>query len=140
MLAVSIETLMGWIIGIVFLVAGIYLGPRVWRGETELDGSDPPAAWPLSEVVWRGVVRSAAAWWPLWALFFFAGALASDAPSGSTRQTVGMLTGLVALLLAFAIHIPVLLFNRPRWIVPPRLRDEPGALAEWRARRRGQRA
>jgi hypothetical protein len=51
--------------GVAFLVAGIFLSPRHWRGETALDGSNPPASWPLSDTVWRGVVRSAAVWWPL---------------------------------------------------------------------------
>jgi hypothetical protein len=68
---------------------------------------------------------------------FFGGAIAYDAREGSTRETIGWITALAAMTLGFAVHIPVLLYNRPRWLVPPHLRDEPGALAERRARRRG---
>jgi len=34
--------------------------------------------------------------------------------------------------LLFLVAIMVLLFNRPKFVVPPHLRDQPGALREWR--------
>ena len=39
------------------------------------------------------------------------------------------------LLLGVLVHGSIVLFNRPQALVPPHLRDEPGALAERRARR-----
>ena len=43
---------------------------------------------------------------------------------------------LSGLLLGALVHGSIVLFNRPQALVPPHLRDEPGALAERRQRRR----
>jgi hypothetical protein len=134
---VTFDTILAALCGAGFVAAGACLTPRHWRGETDLDGSRHPAWWPLGATVWRGVVRSAAVWWPLTGLMFLGSALAYGARPGSTLETVGWVVAAVAVLAGLAAHVPILLYNRPRRLVPPHLRDEPGALAEWRARRRG---
>lgn len=63
-----------------------------------------------------------------------------DALTGAASRLAGRLTiwlgvGFLAMLL---ITASVVLFNRPRFAVPPALRDEPGALPLWwRSRRSG---
>ena len=44
----------------------------------------------------------------------------------------------VGLLGLFLLAFPITFFNRPRFLVPPHQRDEPGAVEEWR-RARGAR-
>ena len=48
---------------------------------------------------------------------------------------IAMSVGLVGLLGIFVLALPITFFNRPRFLVPPHQRDEPGALAEWRTAR-----
>ena len=43
--------------------------------------------------------------------------------------------GLAGLLGFFLLALPITYFNRPRFLVPPHQRDDPGALAEWRRAR-----
>jgi hypothetical protein len=44
---------------------------------------------------------------------------------------LGMTLGVIGLFAGVALHIPILLFNRPKALVPPPLRAQPGALREW---------
>jgi hypothetical protein len=56
---------------------------------------------------------------------------------GVTMVTGGVLVGLGALTFAlgFGLHVTILWFNRPRFLVPPHLRGEPGTVIEsWRHR------
>ena len=43
--------------------------------------------------------------------------------------------GLAGLLGFFLLALPITYFNRPRFLVPPHQRDDPGALAGWRRAR-----
>ena len=46
----------------------------------------------------------------------------------------GVLTILVAgVFLSLGMVVAIMFLNRPRFAVPPHLRDEPGALSEWRS-------
>ena len=36
-----------------------YAVGKIWRGESEFDGDDPPAFWPFSDELWRGTGRAA---------------------------------------------------------------------------------
>src|SRR3954453_18390597 len=121
------------------LAAGYaYAVGRVWRGHSELDGAPPPAWWPFSPPLWRGVARA----FPVQgacALVLIGGGIAADlAGRDSSGYDVGMAVGLVGLLGIVLLALPIALYNRPRFLVPPHQRDEPGALAEWR-RERGRR-
>jgi hypothetical protein len=40
--------------------------------------------------------------------------------------------GLLGLLGLFLLAFPITFFSRPKFLVPPHQREEPGALAEWR--------
>jgi hypothetical protein len=111
----------------VLMVGGWLVGaPRLWRGDAEVD--EPPPAWPFGRTSWRGVMRSFVACMPFIALVFAGGAVAELSDS----DDLGMALGVIGLLGSVALHLPILLWNRPKALVPPPLRDQPGALREWR--------
>ena len=64
------------------------------------------------------------------------GGIAGDLVKDSPGYDIVMSVGLVGLLGMFLLALPIMYFNRPRFAVPPHQRDEPGAVAEWRAARR----
>jgi hypothetical protein len=108
---------------------------RVWQGTSEYDPSDPPAWWPFSLPLWRGVARA----FPVQgacAILVIGGGIGADlAGKDSPGYDVGMSIGLAGLLGLFLLALPITFFNRPRFLVPPHQRDAPGALAEWRRAR-----
>jgi hypothetical protein len=116
--------LVGWS---VFLAVRV---PAVWRGQREVDWS-PNVAGP--DVHSRGYLP-----FVLWMNLFSGGCLAALASSVlNVRWLVAL--GAVALVLAmvaFVLHLMVNMVNRPRWLVPPRLRHQPGWLGQWQRRRR----
>ena len=114
-------------IGIIYAL----VAPKVWRGESGLDGDVPPEWWFLGDATWRGVARAYIATAPF-VLVVFAAAIFAEFGDNDT----GMAIAAIALLMGALVHAGIVLFNRPRALVPPHLRDEPGALAARRARRR----
>jgi hypothetical protein len=116
----------------VAVVLGLWLygAPRLWRGETDVDAV--PLAWPLGQVWWRGVIRSFIVWPPFVALALAGGAVAEL----TSKDDLGMALGLIGILVGMALHLAIVLVNRPKTLVPPALRAQPGAIAEWRQRRR----
>jgi hypothetical protein len=119
-------------------IAGLYAVAikRVWQGTSEFDPSDPPGWWPFSLPLWRGVARA----FPVQGacvLLLIGGGIGADlAGKESSGYDVGMTIGLAGLLGLFLLALPITFFNRPRFLVPPHQRDEPGTLAEWRQARR----
>lgn len=108
------------------------VGRKAWRGETAFDGTVPPAWWPFSLPVWRGVGRSFVAVVPFLLVMFIGGLIAEF----SSAEDLGLSIAALGLLGVPFIQAPIVFFNRPRWLVPPHQRDEPGALEEWRTARR----
>jgi hypothetical protein len=109
---------------------------RIWQGRSELDAGSPPGWWPFSDALWRGVARA----FPVQAacvILLIGGGIGADlAGKDSAGYAIGMTVGLAGLLGIFLLALPITFFNRPRFLVPPHQRDEPGALAEWRRARR----
>lgn len=111
---------------------------RFWRGPHRVwDG--PPEKWDIGgPAYWHGFTRNV----PLVAAYtcgcFLPGLLGSALASGPHDTVFEVGAGIAAL--TFVVFLPLVLgvffFNRPRWCVPPHRRDEPGALAEYRAGRR----
>lgn len=134
----------GW--GAIFLFSALFMavifvlvGRKVWNGESELDGDFPPADWPFGKPSWRGAARSYTAAAPCLVLILLAFTaqelLGTETAAGDVALVVGTVLGLGALLIVASITP----FNRPRLLVPPHLRSEPGLLAERRRRRTSRR-
>jgi hypothetical protein len=114
------------LLAVLLLAMWLVGAPRLWRGESDVD--EPPPAWPFGAAAWHGVIRSFIVWPPLLAL-----AMAGAAVAELTEaDDVGMTLGVIGLFGGVALHIPILLWNRPKVLVPPPLRRQPGALREWR--------
>ena len=122
----------GLVFALLFLgVIYVLVARKVWGGESGLDGDVPPDWWFLGAATWRGIARAYVATGPF-LLLFCAGALAAEV---TDAYDAGMAVSVAGLLLGVLVHASIVLFNRPKALVPPHLRDEPGALAERRQRR-----
>lgn len=112
--------------------------PELWReGLWVWDYDRPEEWWGLGLPLWRGIIRMAIPGFVA-VLPFIAVALVWTAfPEGSTMYYVLGYVGCAGLLLLAYIEGGIVLFNRPRALVPPPYRDRPGAVAEWRERRSG---
>jgi hypothetical protein len=92
--------------------------------------------WLWGDPLLRGWVRALAVGliggWLLVASTIAAALLATETVTSSVG--FGFLTLLViGLFVSLGMVGTIMLFNRPRFAVPPHLRDQPGAVAEWRA-------
>jgi hypothetical protein len=100
----------------------VAVGPWIWRNEWAY-------AWDPDEggALWRGFVRITPLGGPLLGL----GALAAllFASGSAVLYAVGQVVGL-AVMAVIALMITVILFNRPRSVVAPHLRTQPGAIGE----------
>lgn len=142
-----------WLVFVVIAVLstlGLLTLPRLWQGPHRLD-KGVPLWWYYPEALWRGYWRSVhlhvVAFW-LATLRVFLGKCDEGMSGGSGRDIamsgfrVAADVVLVGCGLVVALAITVPLFNRPRFVVPPRFRRQPGAIAEWLAhwqRRAGRR-
>jgi hypothetical protein len=113
-------------------VTGLVIGRRVWRNEWRWQAFRPdrvPDWWPYGDALWRGWLRLTVVAWIEVSLFGVA------LPLLQAERGPLMTIGTVAAVLAFVfllMAIPIVLYNRPRFLVLPWLRHQPGALAEWR--------
>lgn len=118
----------------------LYAVGKVWRGESEFDGERPPAFWPFSLALWRGAGRALPVLGLSTLLVIGTGIAADLLGTGSRYYDAVMATGLGGLLLMVFVGFPIMYYNRPKLLVPPPWREDPGAVAEWRAaRERGRR-
>lgn len=135
----SAVQLVALILVTVLAVGAAVLIPRIWRGElVSVYEHASEGVWLWGEPLRRGFLRglhlgilSAVV------LVFLVFATADLEPTGHIGPVVGTAVGAFFVLLG--LNALVVLFNRPRWAVPPRYRDQPGAISEWRAALRGRR-
>ena len=131
--AVSTFDAIGGLVVATFLIVGYAISAKKsWNGTGHLDAAQAPLWWFLSEGVWRGIKRSYVAFVPLVILFMIGGAadaLLEDGTTGSTIATAVAAVGFVGFL---AVQIPIILYNRPKALVPPHLRGELGTRQERR--------
>jgi hypothetical protein len=122
-----------WVVvaGLVLLgVSGTAILPRMWRDRWTRLPEEPPDTWPYGHVMWRGFVRAAPIGGPV-ALIFAATVVSetivfAEPLEGGLDILVHILAPLVLLVLS-----TVILLNWPKWILPPHLRNEPGAIRGW---------
>lgn len=106
-----------------------------WTGEEPLwEGGDAPPTWIWGDALWRGWSRSCLAFFAGLALCVVGTPLFFVLDAGRPRTVVGFVAvgGLVGGMLLVAT---ISLLNRPKTLVPRRLRGEPGALVELLRRR-----
>jgi len=129
---------------IAVFVAGFWVLPRVWRGELAPGGEHAPEWWPWGEALWQGMRRMGPLCYPGAGVFLAAGvglSLVPEQPAGAfVRPYWAVIPALGAIGLLGALMLGVVFFNRPKFIVPPYLRDQPGALAAWLTKWRQGRA
>jgi hypothetical protein len=120
------------------------------------------AAIGILTVVWLGTLTRARAWWryvpppegtpgraPGWQIArrnrpcvlilagFLVGAswfgLLASGPNGVGWAKAVTAALVVCTLVTFGVSTAIILYNRPRWLVPPGVRNEPGLLQDQRA-------
>lgn len=111
---------------------------RFWRNARSVPAwIGVPGWWPLGGALWRGTVRSCAVWVSMGSLAALLLVMAEvggwrGRPTAIESLTGALVTTLsVAILVLLGLMATVVLFNRPRFVVPPHLRSEPSALAQW---------
>jgi hypothetical protein len=128
----SVGAWLGLGVCVAFLLAGPFIVRRVWTNEWRGRTFDPdvvPEYWIFGDAMWRGWFRLAFLGYLVVSLFGIAGLL--WVVGDETLDLVGGYAAALAILLMVFI-VPIVLFNRPKFLVLPWLRDQPGAIAEWR--------
>jgi hypothetical protein len=112
--------------------------PALWRGQTQYRDR-PPGWWLWGGPLWRGFRRGmplgTVAWWIF--MIGYVDTLLANRGLVPKQQVLlpGALVGL-----SFVLLMLISLFNWPSVLVPPYLRGQPGAIAEWLGKRKGGRA
>ena len=126
-------TALGWIVfaGFAILVLAAVRGlVYIWRGESAV-WDHRPAWWPWGEQVFRAWVRvmpiGVATLAVLDAIYLAKGLGVYDAEGRLVYWACAALA--LSLLALFLLATTVAFYNRPSWVVPPHLRDEPGIVA-----------
>lgn len=120
-------------------VAGALLLPRIWRGKlASIYDRASRDGWLWGEPLRRGFIRGLhLGILGTVVLVFLVFVTADLEPTGTMGPIAGTAVGLFFALLV--LYGSVMLFNCPRWAVPPHARAQPGAVHEWRARFRERR-
>ena len=125
----------GLIIVVPMVVYGFVRLPRIWSGADLPMQRLGSSGLPIGNQLRRGLVRGTAVGVVVCAVLVLA-AVAVVVKASTTGDASRLAADVaVVLLLVFAalaiVNAGVILFNRPKFVVPPPLRDEPGALAGW---------
>jgi ABC-type Fe3+ transport system permease subunit len=127
----------GTIAALVLLIAAVVATlrlPAIWRNQIKDQDRTQPW-WPYGDKAWRGFLRAmplgiAAAW--LICAVVLLGQVLPQRPPDSLVWAVPLTTAL-ALVLFFMVT--TWCWNWPKFLVPPHLRNDPGALSNLGARR-----
>lgn len=116
---------------------------RFWRGESPRSRRlEPPEWWPYSTALWHGNLRSstvvAVAALPMFGLGLLVltvNELGWPAPPEQLWwYPLLRLAAIAVWIVGPGLGVSIILFNAPRALVPPHLRDQPGLLASRRDR------
>lgn len=134
LLAISEATkfrVLGPVLLLVFL-AGARNVPRIWKHETTFYDTMFPW-WVWGETLWRAFIRCMVFGWVCGSILCVA--ITYYAYFGDLDRDVAPLwfaiPGGANLIIGAILLITVTFFNWPKFVVPPHLRDQPGALREW---------
>ena len=128
---------------LVILCGGLLVWRRVWRNQMPHGWERAPESWPWGEALWQGYRRSflpALIGIAVLLTMVLSGLFIPEQPQGPfVRPYWAVIPALSAFGLALLAWLSVVLLNFPKFLVPPHLRDQPGALAVWlRAWRRSR--
>lgn len=120
-------------------IGGVILLPRIWRGElASLYDKNSKGIWLWGEPMRRGFIRGLH--WDIigtvaLVIIFF------TLPDPRHTAELGTVTTIAIILffLSLALNTLLILFNRPKWAVPPHYRNQPGAIKEWVAKNKEHR-
>jgi hypothetical protein len=135
--AVNIWDWLAFVIFFTLAIAATYRLPRYWRGEISVIPSMSrwwPFGGPLLRAWERSMPAAFAAGWSL-IVAFLTGWLAAvgkrtDSQPLRDLAYVGI-AAIAVFFLSLFVVATVVLINRPKFIVPPHLRQQPGAVQEW---------
>lgn len=105
---------------------------RSWTNTgNALHADSPRPIWAGNLASWRAHVRWTAFCGPLALVLATAAAMiAGTGASGDAYNLVMLALLLPVLLLVFVATPAIVWLNRPKWLVPPHLRHQPGRIAE----------
>jgi hypothetical protein len=115
--------------------------PTVRRLWTRKRRHDPPRGWPWGAALWRGYTRNllvSAIAVPLLLVTVVVGRFAPKHSSSALFWVAACLAVITAIVL-LVLMPGVILFARPKFLIPPLLRSQPGAVQEWLTRGRRRR-
>jgi hypothetical protein len=122
------------IAGVLIGCLGTWKSVGFWRN-TAPDSLSPPAWWKFDPVIWRGIVRAyPSANLVVWLMVTVDVIGILTSPTEVYFAVPVVLLGLGIGLFA-ATAMSSFVWNRPKWVVPPHLRKELGAVAEWKMQR-----
>ena len=129
------------VLGVITAI-GLVLLPQVWRMEAAVQRPEATKELPFGDALRAGFVRGipVGVVTSLFLELATTAAFFEDALEGRGREVAGQLTIWLGIpfLVGIRIDLSVTLFNKPRAVVPPAARDEPGALALWWRGRRSR--
>lgn len=105
--------------------------PHIWRNElpSAYDPDDVPGGWPYGGALWRGMIRLISLTGPF-ALAIGVTIVLDSIDRGPVVQALWLLGAGVGFVLG-CLGLSVVFFNRPKWVVAPHFRPQPGAVQEW---------
>lgn len=102
--------------------------PRVWRDQHALSRATP-SWWPGGRAGWEAFLRgqpiAIASGWPMTVGFFTGSSLNGN---GFTPEVGAALASVAGFVLAALLMASAAFVARPRFVIPPALRDRPGLL------------
>jgi hypothetical protein len=128
-------------LGVVAVVYGDLGVPKLWRGlSPTLRREEPPRWWLWGGTLWRGYSRG------LPTVFVggfnpivFCVLLGGLVQAHSSAEWIVYVLAYIGSFFLVIVWGAITLFARPKFLIPPHQRDQPGALSEWWSALRGTR-
>ena len=106
----------------VSVVGYLFVVVKFWRGESHWE-PEPPAFWPFGERAWQGTGRAFLVE-GFCVLLLIGGGIAANAIGRDNQgYDVAMSVSLAGLLGIVLVALPITFTGRPRFLVPPSLRE-----------------
>jgi hypothetical protein len=119
------------------VVTAVYVPIFVWRWRVTWERPSPAFRepfdwWMWGDALWRGYVRGLTLGGGVFAVLLPLLVVMMYGLGGTVGLVIAVAAAIVDLAAGCALLVTIALVNRPRALVPPYLRHQPGAVAEWR--------